>query len=488
MTHKSFLLSAALLFAAASALEARITLPSVISDNMVLQQKTDAALWGKAEPGAKVTVKVGWSKKKVVTTADRETGKWLVRVATPEAGGPWDITISDGDALTLTNVLVGEVWFASGQSNMEMPVMGYTSQPAKGGMDFIVTAKPSRPIRICKIKRASSTTVADTTVGSWKTHNPESVGDVSAVAYFFAEALQSVIDIPVGIIVSSWGGSSIQTWMCREVIEKEFPEFDLGHLDGTRAAKNKHQEPALLWNGQVAPLVPYTFKGMIWYQGETNRGNPEQYIRLQEAYVRMMREKFCVPDAPFYFVQIAPYQYNHPDGWTSGYFVEAQRKSLEVIPHSGMAVTSDIGEYGTIHPCEKRPVGQRLAYLALHNDYGYKSIEADSPTFKSVEFKNEVRKDGSLGLKKAYVRFKVGNLGLSPMGRQIEGFEIAGDDKVFQPAEARLNKDRSVIEVWSEDVPEPVAVRYCFRNWCVGGLFNNFGIPAAPFRTDDWDL
>lgn len=472
---RTALLAAAVL--CASALQAKVTLPSVISDNMVLQQNTNAALWGKAEPGRTVTVKTSWNKRKYSVKADPQTGAWFVDVATTAAGGPYEISISDGDKLVLQNVLLGEVWFASGQSNMEMPVGGYGSQPARDGTEYIIRAKPSRDIRICKIARQSSTTPADTTKGSWQLHEPNAVAWTSATAYFFAEALQGAIDVPVGIIVSSWGGSSIETWLSREVMESEFPDVSLAHLDGTAPVKKPSQDPCMLYNGQVAPLVPYTFRGMIWYQGCTNRPQPDRYIRYQEAYARMMRKLFRVPDAPFYFVQIAPYPYDNGRKWHNGYFNEAQQKSLDLIPHSGMAVTCDVGEYGTIHPCRKREVGTRLALLALQNDYGIKGICATAPTYKAVQFA-----DG-----KAVVEFNVDGQGLSPMGADISGFEIAGEDKVFHPAVARLHKNRFVV-VSSPDVPVPVAVRYCFRNWCVGGLYNNYGVPAAPFRTDGWSV
>lgn len=471
------LLLAVLLFSGMTA-KAEITLPSVISDNMVLQQQTDAAIWGVADCGKKVTVSTGWDNASYSAKADAKTGKWILRVKTPSAGGPYTITISDGTPITLKNVLIGEVWFCSGQSNMEMPVKGYGSQPARGGMEAIVSAKPSRQIRMCNIVRKSSTQLMDATVGSWVEHTPENVGNTSATAYFFADALERAIDVPVGIIVSCWGGSSIETWLNRETIEKLFPEFSLDHLDGKAEIKINNQDPCLLFNGQVSPIVPYSFKGMLWYQGETNRGRAQQYIRLQTEYVNMMRDLFKAPEAPFYFVQIAPFPYNDPNSFESGYFCEAQAKTLETIPYSGMAVTCDIGEAGTIHPCRKQEVGQRLAYLALAHDYGFgNAISADAPTYKDVEFKEG----------KAWLSFNMDELGLAPMGVDLPGFEIAGADKVFKPAKAFLFWGNKVI-VSSEEVPEPVAVRYCFRNMCTGGLYNNFGIPVGPFRTDDWNL
>lgn len=475
--HK-ILLTAALCTIAALSANAKIKLPAVIGDNMVLQQQTDAAIWGWAEPGRKVTIKNSWSKAKTVVTADPETGKWLARVATPAAGGPYTMTISDGDKLTINNILIGEVWFCSGQSNMELPVKGYGSQPAEGGADAILRAKPSRELRICNVQRNSQTSVVEDCTASWNLSDPGTVSNTSAVAYFFADRLQGTLDVPVGIIVSCWGGSSIETWLDRKTIESQFgSEFTLGHLDGTAPIKVDNQDPCLLFNGQVNPLIPYTFKGMIWYQGCTNRPNPEQYTRLQTAYAKMMRELFNVPDAPFFFVQIAPYKYDNGRKTHNGYFNEAQQATLKTIPNSGMVTTVDIGEYGTIHPKKKREVGDRLAMLALQHTYGYWQIDADAPTYDSVLFEKGV----------ARVTFNCGWEGLSPMGADIPGFEIAGADHVWKPARARFHQAK-VITVWSNEVPEPVAVRYCFRNWCVGGLYNNYGIPAAPFRTDDWPL
>ena len=468
----------ALLFASAS-LFAKVVLPPVIGDNMVLQQQTSAAIFGKAEPGKTVTVKTSWNKKKVSAVADSQTGKWLVRVQTPAAGGPYEITISDGDKTVLKDVLIGEVWFASGQSNMEMPMKGYGSQPTRNGTKYIVGAKASRPIRVCNIKKQSSIAVQDSCAGSWEKNTPNAVAVTSATAYFFADALQNALDVPVGIIVSSWGGSSIETWIKREVFEKEYPEVDLGHLDGKRPIKRKHHDPSLLYNGQVAPLIPFTFKGIIWYQGEQNRAWPDKYVHLQRSYVKMMREEFQVPDAPFYCVQIAPYPYDNGRKTHSAYLCEAQQKAVEGLEHAGYVTTVDIGGYGTIHPCRKQEVGQRLAWLALRNDYGFDAIEAVAPKYKIVEFH-----DG-----KGFVEMKVDGLGLSPMGAEIPGFEIAGPDRKFLPAKAMRDPKRgTVVVVWSDAVPEPVAIRYCWRNWCVGGLYNNFGIPAGPFRTDDWPL
>ena len=470
---RTLLIAAALLSGAW--LQAKVELPSIFSDNMVLQQKENVAIWGTAT-GKKVTITTTWSKKKVVVTPGTD-GRWFTRIPTPAAGGPYEITVSDGEKYSLRNVLIGEVWFCSGQSNMEMPMRGYEGQPAEHGIDYILRARPQVPIRICDIPKAKTTTPAASQKGTWRENRPGSATWASATAYFFACKLQEILDIPIGIITCDWGGSCIEAWMPRELLEEEFPgEFDTTFLDGSDVTERKvSNTPCVLYNGMTAPLIPFTFKGMIWYQGETNRGRPEQYTRLQTAYVKMMRERFQNPDAPFYFVQIAPYPYNNPDAFTSGYFYEAQQKTLARIPHSGMAATVDLGAYNTIHPSRKMEVGNRLAYLALVNDYGLDGIDPQAPVYKSVEFKGA----------EAIVTFDAGKLGLAPRNQQLSGFELAGEDRIFHPATAVAIK--STVTVTSDQVPAPIAVRYCFRNWGVGTLYNAFGIPALPFRTDDWD-
>ena len=455
---------------------AKVTLPSFFSDNMVLQRNAEVAFWGWTDSGSKVTISTTWTGVKFTAIPDKD-GKWMAKIQTPDAGGPYKIFINDGERMTLNNVLIGEVWFCSGQSNMEMVVAGYSGQPAAGSTDIILGAKAKTPIRMCTITKKASLKPVTECEGSWQENTPEAVANTSATAYFFAKKLQDALDVPVGILISCWGGSSIETWLDRETVTDKFGgEFDLGFLDGSELPKNQHQTPCTLFNGQVAPLIPFTFKGMIWYQGETNRGRYEQYIRLQKEYVEMMRMLFNNPDAPFYFVQIAPYPYGDPDNFLSGYFCEAQQKTLAEIPHSGMAATLDIGEYGTIHPCRKQEVGNRLAYLALVNDYGFKGVNPVAPTYESVRFENG----------NAIVTMNVDYKGLAPMGQDLTGFEVAGKEKVFFPATGRVSGKTVIVSC--PDVEEPVAVRYGFRNWAVGTLYNCYGIPAGPFRTDDWDL
>lgn len=469
----------AALFLSRAVSYAEVTLPSVLSNNMVLQQNTEVALWGTASPGAKISITTSWNKLKTVTSADADTGKWLVYVPTAKAGGPYSITISsDGYTTKLENILLGEVWFCSGQSNMEMTLSGYDSQPVRDASDVIYAARVERNIRICTIEACSSDTVVARTRGSWREHNPQTLLGTSATAYFFADMLEKTLNVPVGILVSSYGGSSIETWMPQDVIEAEFPEFDLGHLKGIRKAIKPHHEPCLLYNGQIDALIPFTFKGILWYQGEMNRGYHDQYVHLQEAYVRTMRKLFRNPDAPFYFVQIAPFKYNDPGDFMNGYFNEAQQKTLAMIPGSGMVVTCDIGEKYTIHPSRKREVGKRLAYQALSKTYGLNYVNVDGPCFDHMEINDT----------EALLYFNSDIKKIAPMETSLSGFQIAGEDHVFHDAAATVVKWSNKLRVWSDKVPHPVAVRYCFTNWCEGSLYNNYGFPAAPFRTDDWPL
>lgn len=474
MKHFFSFFAALLLFGAIAG--AKVRMPSVFGDNMVLQQQTEVALWGSAT-GKNVTISASWAPGKEVV-APVKNGKWKARLATPAAGGPYELKVSDGDELVFSNVLIGEVWFCSGQSNMAMPMRGYTSQPVQGAGEAIMSAKPSVPIRMCSVKHRPSVVEEEDCECSWKENTPEVVAVTSAVAWFFAKRLQESLDVPVGIINSDWGGTLIESWMSRDVLESQFgDEFDLDFLDsGTVPEFKPHRKPCTLFCGMVAPLIPYTFRGIIWYQGEANSTRPEQYTRLQPAYVKMMRDLFQNPEAPFYFVQIAPYSYNNPQSCTRAYFREAQEKTLKLIPKSGMAPTIDLGEEGVIHPGRKKEVGDRLAFLALVDTYGIKAINPHSPSYKSVSFNKS----------EAIVTFNVTKLGLSPLGRDLPGFELAGEDRVFHPATARV-QSANTVKVVSEEVPKPVAVRYCFRNWATGALYNAYGIPALPFRTDDWD-
>ena len=457
--------------------DAKVEPAPVFADHMVLQQQTEAAVWGKAKPNAKVTITTTWSKTKTVVYADAQ-GKWSGSIATPVAGGPYEITFNDGEKLTIKNVLIGEVWICSGQSNMEMQMKGFSGQPIEGATELIVSAKPSTLIRSCNLKRERSLETQDICPATWYEHTPEGVHEASATAYFFAKKLYETLDVPVGIINVSWGGTPIEAWMNPELLKKEFAdELNLNHLDTKVWPENMpYKAPGVLYNGMMHSIIPFTAKGFIWYQGCDNRARFEQYKRLQPAFVQMLRDEWGNQDMGFYFTQIAPYKYDDPEGRTGGYMMWAQAQTLELIPHSGMATTHDAGDLTCIHPADKKTVGYRLAYLALANDYGFEVLDVNPPIYESFEVK-----DG-----KAYVRFKVGPKGLSPISQELEGFELAGEDGVFYPATARVQNDKKVLRVKCPEVNNPVAVRYGMKNWSVATVFNCYGIPVSPFRTDDW--
>ena len=452
--------------------DAEVKLPPIFGDNMVLQQKSDAALWGSARPGATVVISPSWSASKIKVKTDAE-GKWFTRVVTPASGGPYELTFDDGESLTLTNVMIGEVWICSGQSNMEMPMRGFVNQPVKGAAEYIATAVPSVPIRYCKLKKVSSLEPQPECEAKWCEHTSESLPELSAVAYFFAQMINRSQGVPVGLIVAAWGGSTIEAWMEKSIIEKEFAgELDLSaYKVGVLPEKYSYRLPATLYNGMLNSVIPYTAKGFLWYHGEQNKERAEQYTRLQPAFVKMLREKWGDEKMPFYFTQIAPYGYRDP--MVGGTFMYAQSRTLKTIPNSGMACICDLGDQYCIHPSDKKEVGYRLAYFALANDYGVKGLEPQGPLYKDVTF--------SQG--KAIVSFEVGPLGLSPINRNLSGFEVAGKDKVFYPAEAKIGKDGKTVIAQSPEVPEPVYVRYGINGYCTASLFNNSGIPASPFKT-----
>lgn len=460
-------------------MHAKVELPPIFADNMVLQQQSDAAVWGKAEPGAKITITTTWSKAKTVVNAG-EDGKWFARLATPVAGGPYEITFNDGDKVTVKNVLIGEVWICSGQSNMEMPMKGFLGQPVDGSTDLILEAKPATLIRSCNLKKTRTFEPQETCEATWYDHTPEGVAEASATAYFFAKRLYDVLGIPVAVINVSWGGTPIEGWMNPELLKSEFAdEINLSNLVNKEwPKKGAHQVPGVLYNGMLHSVVPYTAKGFIWYQGCNNRARFEQYKRLQPAFVKMLREEWGNDKMPFYFTQIAPYKYDNPDKSEAGYMMWAQAQTLELIPNSGMACLHDAGELACIHPANKKVVGDRLAFQALENDYGVKGIDSKTPIPVKFEFK-----DGE-----AIVTFDFCSRGLSPIGTDLDGFELAGEDKVFYPAKGRLlGGKRNQIKVYQcPEVPNPVAVRYGMKNWSEATLFNCFGIPATPFRSDNW--
>lgn len=449
-------------------LHAEIKLPAIFGDNMVLQQKTDAAIWGTAGKNATVRIITSWNRKSYNVSAGSD-GKWKVKINTPAAGGPYEITISDGKTLSLKNVLIGEVWVCSGQSNMEMPVRGYFNQPVKGSNEAIATS--SNPnIRLFTVKQATSLQPLDDFTGSWQNCEPENVSEFSATAYFFGLFLNQVLNIPVGLINTSWGGTRIEPWISESGIKK----FDFVTLpDKNQQGTLSPQTPTVLFNAMINPMAGYGIRGAIWYQGESNRNEADKYVLLLPGLVANWRSEWGVGDFPFYYMQIAPFDYG-PGGLNSAYLREAQLKAAAALPGMGMACIMDLGEKDIIHPADKRTGSTRLALLALIKTYGKTGFTSQGPVLKEMTVEGPLVK----------LTFNNAENGLTSFGRELSCFEIAGADKNFVPARAFITE--TGITLVNPDVPAPVAVRYAFSDFVVGDLFNTEGLPASSFRTDDW--
>ena len=448
--------------------QAKVTLPSIWGDNMVLQQQSEVRFHGKATVGKKVSLSVSWGMNEIKTKSN-SAGEWEAVVRTPSSGGPYDITISDGEALVLKNILIGEVWFCSGQSNMEMPVKGFRGQPVYGSQPYIVSANSKCPIRLFTVKNGWSTTPKDDVEGHWSENSPNEVSTFSATAYFFGEQLQKTLGIPVGLINCSWSASKIEAWMDKETLS-HFPEVDLSVLNG-KEFDNPNGTPTLLDNAMVKPLAGFPVKGVIWYQGEANSDNPALYKKLFPALVSQWRTFFRSPNLPFYYVQIAPWQSWGKDQLNWAWFRQCQLELMKEVPNVGMVTTTDVGSLTFIHPPYKIKVGQRLAYWALAKAYGIEGVAYSGPIYNSCRLID----------KTVEIKFDYVEDGMTPEQVELKGFEIAGTDGLFLPAHARLN-GTSIVKVWNDSIPVPTEVRYCFRNYMEGNLCNNAGIPASPFR------
>ena len=462
--------------AAAATSEAKVQLPQILSDHMILQQKSDANLWGKAAPSSKVTVKASWVK------SDRE-GNWKLAVRTPAAGyTAYSITIADKDgAVTLSDVLVGEVWLCGGQSNMEMPLDGFWHCPVEGSLEEVALSGQFRDkIRLVKIPKTGAETPQETVEGRWQVSGPATSGTFTAVGWHFARMLNSVLNIPVGLVSCNWGGSAVESWLPKEEVYS-YPENTLpsGQYAPKRDAGGwyHHHSPIIMYNGMLYPIRNYTLKGFLWYQGETNAGFPQYYAQRLATMVKVWRNLWGQGELPFYEVELAPFVYGG-DGTSGARIREAQRKAVELIPNSGIVSTNDLVypyEYDEIHPRRKKEVGERLSYLALNRTYGMGYLPFEGPRFKSYEIRG-----GEIE-----VAFHNGERGFSPW-HDIVGFEIAGEDKVFHPAEIRRGTQLNTVIVKSDKVPAPVAVRYCFRDFQIGNFTGQRCLPVIPFRTDNW--
>ncbi|WP_428232290.1 sialate O-acetylesterase [Flavobacterium sp.] len=488
-----------------AALFAQVKLPALVADNMVLQQNAKVNLWGWASPNEKITIRLGWTNLPVAITADAK-GNWKTAVDTPLAGEkPYDITINASNTIVLKNVLIGEVWLCSGQSNMFFPVGREDKTWKTGVKNYEEEVKnASYPnIRLFTVGLNASPIPLEEVTGSWKMCTPESIQTFSAVAYFFGRELYQKLQVPIGLISTSWGGTKAEAWTAQNVLEEDVAflpilqedakneklyqeKLETYYLNLTNeriasaenALKGQLKKPKkelnktsyVLYNAMLHPLVNYTIKGAIWYQGESNSGKAYLYRTLFPAMVRSWRAEWNEGNFPFYYVQITPHKGQNAE------IREAQLISLKTIPNSGMVVTTDIGDAQNIHPIDKQTVGYRLALIARAKTYGENKLVYSGPIFNHMKIKKQ----------KVQLFFDYTESGLKKNGEVLKEFEIAGNDQVFYPADAKI--EGKTIVVSASKVKEPVAVRFAWKAVPEPNLFNNDNLPASPFRTDDWEI
>ncbi|OOV17470.1 sialate O-acetylesterase [Flavobacterium sp. LM4] len=496
-------LSLFLTFLSASfSITAQVKLPALVSENMVLQQNAKVNLWGWASPNEKINIQLGWQNSSIETIAN-STGNWKVTVETPQGSEKeYSIIINASNKITLNNILIGEVWICSGQSNMYFPVgkeEGTWKTGVKNYEEEIV--KSNYPnIRLFTVLTNASAKPLDDVTGRWESCSPETIKTFSAVAYFYGRELYQKLKIPIGLISTSWGGTKAEAWTSQNVLE-ENPDFltileedaknekgyqeklEMYYLNlrnekqaNNNASKTELKKPKkeanktsyVLYNAMLHPLINYTMKGVIWYQGESNSGKAKLYQTLFPAMVKSWRDDWKQGDFPFYYVQITPHKGQTPE------IREAQLLSLQKISNSGMAVTTDVGDTNNIHPIDKQTVGHRLALIALAKTYNEDKLVYSGPIYNHMKIKKD----------KIQLFFDYADSGFKKTTGDLKEFEIAGDDKTYYPAVAKI--DGKTIIVSSEKVKNPKAVRFAWKALPDPNLFNAENLPASPFRTDNW--
>jgi sialate O-acetylesterase len=452
---------------------ADVKLPGIFSTNMVLQRNQSIPVWGWASPGEKITVL--FNKQTVKTKADKN-GKWKINLKQEAAGGPYTLTVRGKNEIAVKNVLVGEVWLISGQSNMEMHVEHSSD---KRYVPDMRDAKNDQ-IRHIAIQKNPADDIAG---GEWKLANDSNVvREFSSVGYFFAQKLYEELKVPIGLINSSWGGTIVETWISRDsintafngAVKKTFAEIKSSKADG-KIWPNDY--PSLLFNGMINPLIPYAIKGALWYQGESNAQRAAQYARAFPLMISDWRARWKEGNFPFYFVQLASFENDHGNSAKGSSWAELRESQTSTLslPNTGMSVTLDIGDTKDIHPANKKDVGLRLAAIALSKTYA-KGGEYSGPVFQSMNAEGNKAVLSFTHADGIYIKDNYGYL---------KGFEVAGADQQFHYAKADI-KDGKVM-VYSDSVSAPVAVRYGWADdMPEANLYNAAGFPAVPFRTDKW--
>ncbi|ALI98495.1 sialate O-acetylesterase [Rufibacter tibetensis] len=439
-----------------------VSLPAIIGNHMVLQRNAEVTIWGWGNTGEEVTVTGSWDNKPVKTKVSN-LARWEVKLQTSAAAGPQTVTVKGYNTIVLEDVLLGEVWLCSGQSNMDWS--------ANAGIDNAeqhVKEANYPSIRFFQVGKRSADAPQVDLQGQWVVCTPETMKHFSAVGYFFGREIHQNLKVPVGLINSSWGGTPAEIWFSA-------PAIASNPVLAEAAAKRKEVEygpvqPAKAYNAMIAPLIPFRLAGALWYQGESNVDAPDVYAQMLPALIQDWRTAWK-NDFPFYYVQIAPYKYGGAEEWPR--LAEAQLKTLSV-PNTGMAVISDVGNIDDIHPRNKLDVGKRLAALALNKTYGQKEVPFSGPIYR------EMKKEGN----KIRLYFDHADQGLAVKGKKLTQFEIAGEDQKFVPAQAKI--DGKTVVVSAKGVKNPVAVRMGWSNTANPNLFNKAGLPASVFRTDTW--
>lgn len=466
---RSLLLLSAALLACSLPLSAEVRLHPALANHMVLQQQHTTVIRGTADPGEKVLVRCSWERRarSVKAAAD---GSWSVRTETP-AGSyePQWIEVRERNTVRLDDVLIGEVWLCAGQSNMEMPMRGFPSQPVEGSLDEIASSPKYEYLRLYDVTHACAETPQTECGGTWHRPSAEHVARFSAVGYLFGRRLTEALRMPVGIIVSSYGGSRIESWLNAGSMDRFDPK------DYIAKADKPYRDPCKLFNAMIAPLTGCAIRGVVWLQGESNRRNAHVYAPMLTELMGLWRREWKSPELPFIVCQIAPCPYNGEGELGAARLMEAQFRAVKADAFAYMVGSSDIGAEKFIHYPKKAVVAQRAFVSALANVYRFGGIPSAGPAMAEVSYRGS----------SAIVRFDHAERGLVPTDGEIDCFELSGEDGIFHPAKARIGrKDRATVEVECEAVPRPCAVRYAFSNWHRTNLYNCEGLPAYPFRTD----
>ena len=459
------------LLAAAVTAGAKVTPSVMLTDNMVLKQNSNARITGKAKPGEKITAIPSWNNQKYTVKASND-GRWSIALPTP-AGGfeAYTIKVADSskDTLTVKNVLIGEVWLASGQSNMEMNLTSHGGTATRGGKEEIVNSRDqANYIRLFNVPRVQSVVPEDTVACSWTVPNPVAASDFSAVAWFFAKTLSHALDVPVGIVSAAYGGTKVEGWLPKEIV-KDYPDFT---LDPDSIMRMNHMaRPTTLYNAMFHPVKDYSYSGVIWYQGCSNSWDLEHYGDRQKTLIKQWRKDIGEGDIPFFITELAPYIQH---GGKGAEFREVQWKAAEETPNAGIVCTNDLvmpEERFNIHPENKYDVGARHAYLALNKVYGQDIYPVQNPTIESWTVEGP----------EVTLKFKTDWKNLSH-NLDVKGFEIAGEDGVFYPAVYEPIQYNPRGKVYSDKVANPRYVRYGWGDYAPGNLHGGNGLPARPFN------